>query len=208
MRDGIRFGAATFTLALMLTGPMAGTADAERPDEAIPTLMPDATAVQACDAIFGPDAFADVPARALVSPGERLSLDQTWGTGWKAGAPVEVVNCMAVDGVFSDALSSRNRGVTNDGLFLLEFDVPVGPEGARLCRRAVVIGQSAAGDPKRERLEAECLTVTAAAAGSSNDAGGAANRRQDAANQSVRTRTAAGGASPPSAAPHPSQLAS
>lgn len=201
MRDGTRFvGGASFTLALMLTGPVAGTADAQLADDAIPALMPEATAVDACRAIFGPDPFDDVPARALVSPGERLSLDLTWGTGWKAGTPVEIVNCTAVDRAFSDALSSRNRDVINDGLFLAELNVPAGlSDGARLCGRAVVIGQSAAGAPKGERLEAECFTVAVAAAGSSNDAGAAANRRKEEAGQ--RDRAATGGASPPSAAP-------
>lgn len=201
MRHGTRVGAAALSLALMLTGPMVGTADAQLTDDAIPALTPEAKAVEACHAIFGRDALADVPARALVSPGEDLSLDVTWGTDWKAGAPVEVVNCAAVDGVFSDSLSSRNRNETNDGLFVVEFNVPAAtPEGARLCERTAVIGQSAAGAPKAERLDAECFTVAAAAPGRSNDPGAAANQGREAAGGRDGAAT---GTRPPGAAPRP-----
>lgn len=204
MRDGIRVGAAALTLALMLTGPMAGRAGAQLTDDAIPALTPETKAVEACHVIFGRDAFADVPARALVSPGEPLSLDVTWGTDWKVGAPVEVVTCTALDGALSDSLSSRNSDEANDGLFVVEFNVPVGTsEGARLCERTVVIGQSAAGAPKAERLDAECFTVAAAAPRSSNKtgAGAAGNSGQQGAGERDR---AAAGASPPRA-PRPAQ---
>ncbi|MGH8999817.1 MAG: hypothetical protein ACRDY7_10565, partial [Acidimicrobiia bacterium] len=125
-------------MALVLTGGPVG-ADSHADD--VPKLSPTATASEACDVVFGDDAFADAKSEGEVAPGEDVQVDVTWGSGWEEGSTVEVVGCTAVDDQFSEELSTRIRKVKNDGLFVHEFTVPDdAEEGATMCQRAIVIG--------------------------------------------------------------------
>lgn len=160
MRKSVSIAGVALALSLMVAGPVSGRANAQTPADTVPTLTADATAAEACDAVFDRVPSVDAPSQGLVSPTELISFNLTWGAGWKRDATVEVLGCTAVDGAFSGDLSTRNREVQNDGLLVHEFNVPAAlPDGARICERAVVIGQSTTGTPKAERLEPECFTV-------------------------------------------------
>lgn len=163
---------AALGLSLVVAGPFNGLARAQTPDGAVPRLATEVTPVEACRAVFDNGAFNDVPSQGLVSPHDVVSLNLTWGTGWKPGAAVEVLSCTAVNGAFSGDLSIRNQSVPNDGLFVHEFHLPAAvPNGATICERAVVIGQSDTGAPKAERLDPQCFTVAAERTGSSTERG-------------------------------------
>lgn len=164
----VRLSTAVFASTIAVaaaTAGMAGAADSkESGATGVPKLEATATAAEACEVVFGSDAFDKAPSEGEVSPGEAVSVDVTWGTGWKKASTVEVVGCTAVDGEYSEELSTRIRKVKNDGLFVHEFTVPKDvAKGAVLCERAIVIGESTAGSPKAERLDADCFTVAGAA---------------------------------------------
>ena len=162
----VRLGA-LIASALAVAAASAGAAGAATSKEGtggVPKLETTATAAEACEVVFGADAFEKAPSEGEVAPGEAVSVDVTWGTGWQKGSTVEVLGCTAVDGEFSEELSTRIRKVKNDGLFVHEFTVPkTVAKGAVLCERAIVIGLSAAGSAKAERLDADCFTVSGAA---------------------------------------------
>lgn len=182
MRIRLPIVGAALGLSLGVVGPLNGLANAQTADDAVPRLATEATAVEACGAVFDKGAFNSSPSQGLVSPQEPVSLNLTWGTGWKPGVPVEVLGCTAVNGAFSGDLSTRNRDVLNDGLFVHEFNVPATvPEGATICERAVVIGLSNIGTPKAERLDPQCFTVAAERTATSTASGAT---RRDGANQS------------------------
>ena len=153
---------AALGLSLVIAGPFNAVASAQTSDGAVPQVAAEATPAEACRAVFDNDAFDDVPSDGLVSPQQVVSLNLTWGTGWKPGVPVEVLSCTAVNRTFSGDLSIRNQAVSNDGLFVHEFNVPASiPDRATICERAVVLGQSVTGAPKAERLDPQCFTVAA-----------------------------------------------
>lgn len=159
---------ALVTLVVMamvaLTGGWARGAEGDSPS-GIPTVPAAAAAVDACRTVFGPEPFGATPSEGIVSPGDPLSIDVTWGGGWKPGQTLDLLSCTAVDGVFSEHLSVRTRAAEDDGVFVHDFRVPSdAPDGATVCQRAVVIGQAPAGAPKAERLEPSCFTVNSDAA--------------------------------------------
>ena len=159
-----RTGVAGAACALVISGVIALPAGAQT-KEVVPKLEPTATAGEACELIFGKAAFTKAPSEGEVSPGEPVSIDVTWGSGFAKDSTVEVVGCTAVDNVFKEELSTRIRRVKNDGLFVHEFTIPKDlAKGAKLCERAIVIGQSAAGRPKAEKLDADCFTLASGAA--------------------------------------------
>ena len=69
----------------VLMGMTAAPATAAAEDP-VRKLEPTATLAEACNMIFGPGAFVDVPSEGKVAPGDRFSVDVAWGTGWKDGA--------------------------------------------------------------------------------------------------------------------------
>lgn len=154
-----------FVLSFAVVGVTSGMASAQtKANEGVPDLSTTATIAAACDVVFGGDPFADVPSEGLVSRGEPVSINVTWGTGWESGSTVEVLGCAAVDGRFSEELSSRTRELEQDGLLMHEFSVPKDvADGATVCERAVVIGRSTTGAAKSERLDADCFTVAGGA---------------------------------------------
>lgn len=144
-RRWARLAAASGGVALLmaLTVPAAGAA----------------TSTEDCVAAFGNAPFSDGPTEGRVGPGEALSLDVAWGSSFEKGSPVDVLACAALDNVFLDVASTRVSG-DNQGLFVHRFAVPAdAPAGARLCEAAVVTGRSATGQPRAERIAAECLQV-------------------------------------------------
>lgn len=142
-----------------------GTAGAQSDTPAVPTVPLGATAVEGCVLAFGRDAFGSAPSEGLVAPGDPLSLDVTWGTGWKPGQTLDVLSCTAVNGVFSEELSVRRRAPEPDGLLSHDVRVPGdATAGATVCQRAIIIGESSAGAPRAERLDPSCFTVAPTAA--------------------------------------------
>lgn len=82
------------------------TAGAESDTPAVPAVPSGATAVEGCTLAFGRDAFGSTASEGLVAPGDPLSIDVTWGTGWKPGQTLDVLSCTAVNGVFSESCPS------------------------------------------------------------------------------------------------------
>lgn len=128
------------------------------PAGAAPPPAGEPSVAEECKAAFGRDAI-EAPSEGLVAPGDPISINVTWGVGWKPNVPVDVLACTTVDGVVAEDLSVRRR-VAEDGLFVHDLQVPsTAPGGAAVCERALVIGQSASGRPKEERPDPGCFTV-------------------------------------------------
>jgi hypothetical protein len=150
-------GGVVLTVVLVGAGPVG--AKAEDPLAALPGVS---STVEACGLLLGDDPFAKAAPEGKAAPGDPFAVDVTWGDGWD-GAPVEVVGCTALDGSYVAGASTRIRKTESDGLYVHEFAVPESaPDGSVLCEEAVVIGHSAAGDPRAERSGADCFTVVAA----------------------------------------------
>jgi membrane anchored protein len=150
-------GGVVLTVVLVGAGPVG--AKAEDPLAALPGVS---STVEACGLLLGDDPFAKAAPEGKAAPGDPFAVDVTWGDGWD-GAPVEVVGCTALDGSYMAGASTRIRKTESDGLYVHEFAVPESaPDGSVLCEEAVVIGHSAAGDPRAERSGADCFTVVAA----------------------------------------------
>ena len=150
-------GGVVLTVVLVGAGPVG--AKAEDPLAALPGVS---STVEACGLLLGDDPFAKATPEGTAAPGDPFAVDVTWGDGWD-GAPVEVVGCTALDGSYVAGASTRIRKTESDGLYVHEFAVPESaPNGSVICEEAVVIGHSAAGDPRAERSGADCFTVKAA----------------------------------------------
>jgi len=141
---------------------LAGRAPAASPDRA-PRLASTATTAEGCAVVLSDESPAGAPSEGIVRPGEAMSIDLVWSQDWQKDAPVEVLACTALDGTVFAAASTRVAGLKNDGRFVHRFGIPEGvPDGATLCETGAVIGRSAAGAPKAEKIGAECLTVESA----------------------------------------------
>lgn len=162
MQRHTRLAVSLVAAALVLTGFAATTAPSAWPLDA-PTFDPTATAAQTCDAVFGSDAGPQTPSKGAVAPEQSIAEDVTWKANWKPGSTVEVVACGAIDGKFQNELSTIQPAKPNDGLFVHTFAVPKDTaNGALVCERGVVLGESASGAPQAERTDADCFTVAVA----------------------------------------------
>lgn len=153
-------------LAAIGTGGGAAVAASDVP--------PDASAAEACAAVFGADTAGGATVDRSVAAGEPASRDITWDRTAPPG-PSEVLGCTAVDGTFIDGLSARARRVENDGLFVHHFSVPGdAAAGTTLCERGAVIRTTPSGGRTVDRLAADCLVVTAPGRGKPQRGGAAA----------------------------------
>jgi hypothetical protein len=185
-------GRATFVVSAAAAGINGSWAAAQtNTEDAVPQVSATSPPWEACSLVFGQDAIAKAPSEGDVSPGDPLSVDLTWGRGFR-GSTVEVIGCTAVNGTFSEALSVRVPDVPNDGLLAHEFTVPRDiPDGAELCERALVIGWTSSGTPKAERLDAECFSVVGGAQAAATETGSTATARAVPGETKRRAPTAA-----------------
>src|SRR5579884_1729038 len=173
MQGRTRLAVSVVAAAVVFTGVAAMTATSAWPLDAVPKIDPTASAADTCDAVFGHDAGTQPRSMGAVAPEQSIAEDVTWKANWKPGSTVEVVGCGAVDGKFLNELSTIQPAKPNGGLFVHTFAVPKDvANGATVCERGVVLGESATGAAQAERTDADCYTVAGAAGAGSVAAAG------------------------------------
>jgi len=100
-------------------------------------------------------------AGSSVPVGSSISLDSSW-TRSDFTETDRLSVCGTIDGTFSQALSSENKGVGNDGSLTVASSVPANaPAGSKVCLLTALAGQLA--DRSQATMVSETLCYTAAA---------------------------------------------